>query len=256
MRILLPVDFSSNSRVAVYYALQLFPDEENTFILFHCAKPETEEEEKEAFRSFVRTLTTHHEFDTDFSTGNTAEEINTSAYQTRADLVILGLHGKLNQKENVFGKTISTLMENVETPLLVVPEAHLGKKIRKIVYASDLTNINEELKGIIWFARMFDAEIHIIHIVPEELSNQQFEEEQRDLLMITRNLYPKIKFTPFTGTGIIEGIDEFVKCENPDLLSFYKHPGNLLQMLWDMSLAEKVTMHNHLPVLLFQKGKV
>lgn len=71
--------------------------------------------------------------------------------------------------------------------------------------------------------------------------------------MVTRNLYPKIKFTPFTGTGIIEGIDEFVKCEYPDLLAFYKHPGNLLQILWDMALAEKVSMHNHLPVLLFRK---
>jgi hypothetical protein len=137
--------------------------------------------------------------------------------------------------------------------LLVVPEANRGTLPKKIIYASDLTNVNKELHGIIWFAKKFDAEIHILHIVPEELEYQTFSDEQRDLQLITRNLYPRIKFTPFTGTGIIEGIDEFVKCENPDILAFYKHPGNLLQTLWDMSLAEKVSMHNHLPVLLFQK---
>ena len=194
-------------------------------------------------------------FETLTSTGNTAEEIKTHALETRADIVILGRHGTLNDPKNVFGKTISSLMGNIETPLLVVPEAHKTVTPKKIIYASDLTNINEELKGIIRFAKLFDSFIHILHIVPEELENQTFEEEQRDLQMIMRNLYPKIKFTPFTGTGIIEGIDEFVKCENPDLLSFYKHPGNLLQTLWDMSLAEKVTMHNHLPVLLFRKAE-
>ncbi len=251
MRILLPVDFSSNSRVAVYYAMKLFPDEENTFILFHCAKPETKEVDYKLFADFIATLSTEQKFDAISSTGNTAEEIKKHAVDT--DLVILGIHGKLNKRENVFGTTISALMGNIETPLLVVPEAHSGTIPKKIIYASDLTNVNKELHGIIWFAKLFNAEIHILHIVPEELESQTFEDEQRDLQMITRNFYPKIKFTPFTGTGIIEGIDEFVKCENPDLLSFYKHPGNLLQMLWDMSLAEKVTMHNHLPVLLFQK---
>lgn len=253
MRILLPVDFSSNSRVAVYYALHLFPQEENTFILFHCAKPETEEAEKKQFDEFIATLSTDQSFETLTSTGITAEEIKTHALEVAADIVVLGIHGKLNRKENVFGTTISALMGNIQTPLLVVPEAHRNTLPKKIIYASDLTNINNELRGIIRFAKRFDALIHILHIVPEELESQTFEEEQRDLQLITRNLYPKIKFTPFTGTGIIEAIDEFVKCENPDLLSFYKHPGNLLQTLWDMALAEKVSMHNHLPVLLFRK---
>lgn len=260
MRILLPVDFSTNSKVAVDFALQLFPlqavasvKQENTFTLFHCAKEETEEADKKLLLEFVTTLTSDYTFETDFAVGNTVDQIRLSASRNEADLVIMGIHGKLNDTQNVFGKTISTLMGNIETPLLVVPEAHKGRLPKKIIYASDLTNVNHELHGIMWFARLFDAEIHILHIVPEELSTQTFTDEQRDLQLITRNLYPKIKFTPFTGTGIIEGIDEFVKCENPDLLSFYKHPGNLLQMLWDMSLAEKVSMHNHLPVLLFQK---
>jgi len=253
MRILLPVDFSSNSRVAVYYALKLFPQEGNTFILFHCAKSQTEEAEKKQFDEFISTLSTQQPFETLTSTGVTADEIKKHALETESDIVVLGIHGKLNNTENVFGKTISSLMGNIETPLLVVPEAHRNTLPKKIIYASDLTNVNKELHGIIWFARLFDAEIHILHIVPEELESQTFEDEQRDLQLITRNLHPKIKFTPFTGTGIIEGIDEFVKCENPDLLSFYKHPGNLLQTLWDMALAEKVSMHNHLPVLLFRK---
>lgn len=253
MRILLPIDFSSNSRVAVYYALELFPQEDNTFVLFHCAKPETIEAEKKQFHEFIVTLSTDQTFETHTATGVTAEEIKNFAKQTQAEIVILGRHGKLNNPENVFGKTISALMGNIETPLIVVPEAHRSNKPKKIIYASDLTNVNEELKGIIRFAKRFDALIHILHIVPEELENETFDEEQRNLQMITRNLYPKIKFTPFTGTGIIEGIDEFVKCEYPDLLAFYKHPGNLLQTLWDMALAEKVSMHNHLPVLLFRK---
>ena len=239
--------------MAVYYAMKLFPQEENTFILFHCSKPETEEAEKKQFDEFIATLSTGQVFETLTSTGITAQEIKRYAIETRSDIVVLGIHGKLNNPENVFGKTISALMGNIETPLIVVPEAHRSSVPKKIIYASDLTNINEELKGIIRFAKLFDAEIHILHIVPEELESQTFEDEQRDLQLITRNLYSKIKFTPFTGSGIIEAIDEFVKCENPDLLSFYKHPGNLLQMLWDMSLAEKVSMHNHLPVLLFRK---
>ncbi len=253
MRILLPIDFSSNSRVAVYYALKLFPQENNTFILFHCSKPETEEADKKQFDQFIATLSTEQQFETIASTGITAAEIKRFALETHASLIILGRHGKLNNPENVFGKTISALMGNIEIPLLVVPEANNAIIPKKIIYASDLTKINEELKGIIWFARLFDAEIHIVHIVPEELNYQTFDEEQRDLQLISRNLYPKIKFTPFTASGIIEGIDEIVKCENPGLLSFYKHPGNLLQTLWDMALAEKVTMHNHLPVLLFRK---
>lgn len=253
MRILLPVDFSSNSRVAVYYALQLFPQKENTFILFHCAKPETVEAEKKQFDEFIATLTTDTTFETLTATGITAAAIKICAINCQADIVILGRHGKLNNPENVFGKTISALMGNIETPLIVVPEAHRSTVPKKIIYASDLTNINQELKGIISFAKRFDALIHILHIIPEELEGETFAEEQRDLQMLTRNLYSKIKFTPFTGTGIIEGIDEFVKCEYPDLLAFYKHPGNLLQTLWDMALAEKVSMHNHLPVLLFRK---
>jgi nucleotide-binding universal stress UspA family protein len=253
MKILLPVDFSSNSRVAVYYSLDLFPQENNTFILFHCAKPETIEAEKKQFGEFISTLETAQPFETLTATGITAEEIKRCALETHADIVVLGRHGKLNNPDNVFGKTISALMGNIETPLIVVPEKHRSTVPKKIIYASDLTNINEELKGIIRFAKRFDALIHILHIVPEEMEGETFDEEQRDLQMVTRNLYPKIKFTPFTGNGIIEGIDEFVKCENPDLLSFYKHPGNLLQTLWDMALAEKVSMHNHLPVLLFRK---
>lgn len=254
MRIFLPVDFSENSKVAVNYALQLFPEAGNEFILFHCAKEETAQVDETLFSEFVSTISDNRIFETISSVGNTATEIRKSALETHADLVVLGRHGKLNRQENVFGTTISSLMGNIETPLLVVPEAHhTANTVKKIIYASDLTNVNNELRGIIWFARMFDAEIHILHIIPEELEGETFEDEQRDLQMITRNLYPKIKFTPFTGTGIIEGIDEFVKCENPDILSFYKHRGNLLQTLWDMSLAEKVSMHNHLPVLLFQK---
>lgn len=252
MKILLPVDFSSNSRAAVYYALHLFPEEENTFVLFHCSKP-NQPDNSNLFDNFVSTLSTEKDFEKITTTGSTAERIKNCAEENRVDIIIMGIHGKLNARENVFGKTISALMGNIDIPLLVVPEGHQNILPKKIIYASDLTNVNEELRGIIWFAKLFDSEIHIVHVVPEELEYLTFEEEQRDLQLITRNLYPKIRFTPFSGRGIIEAIDELVKCENPGILAFYKHPGNLLQTLWDMSLAEKVTMHNHLPVLLFRK---
>ena len=64
----------------------------------------------------------------------------------------------------IFGTVTGALITGSEVPVICIPKNYKTKPITRIMYASDLTNYEDELKQVIDFAKPLKAEVEMLHL--------------------------------------------------------------------------------------------
>lgn len=92
-----------------------------------------------------------------------AETINLMATHNKADLIVMGTHGTNGIKKWLFGTTTATLIRDSTIPVLAIPEGNRKKNINSLCLASNLLNLENELKIVSSTARFFQASLSVLH---------------------------------------------------------------------------------------------
>lgn len=270
MKILIPTDFSMLARKAAEYAVSLSANIDAEYILLHCdnvprpsysfvnklddiLKDEALKTVNELADSVRQSTGINAKITCDFTFGDPIEVLEKYSEENDVDLIVMGTKGESVIQNKIFGSISSGVLEHVSCPTIFVPANAQTNKPKDIAFATDLTNIDEEIEELIAFAQFFNATIHVVHVYPDLIDPSTFNEEATKLELIAKTSYPKITFNAVMDSDIIVGLDKFVASDNPDMIAMFTYKTGILEYLFNTSYTEEMALHSKTPLLIMRK---
>jgi nucleotide-binding universal stress UspA family protein len=179
-RILVPTDYSSNSRAGIRFAVQLALQNKNVSItFFHHTQmlrnkkltamfEQMMDEKLEKLKKFIsKTLADSklkaNRYDFAVSTGsNTADSIINYAEQGSYDLVSISTRGESVMKK-MLGSNTAALLKVAKIPVIAVPSTYRTKPIAEIMYVTDFKAVDTEIDLLYKLTKLTKANLLVWH---------------------------------------------------------------------------------------------
>lgn len=275
-RILVATDQSANSKSAIRFAVQLAAQRKADLIIlqvYHLLKPAEWSDHIFAIHTdnFKKKLTEElSSFIAGIYRGINALNINcqfalvsdidvvdgiiTYASQHNCDYICIGTRGASAIKK-IFGTHTAKLISRSPIPVLCIPSAYRLKALKKVLYASDMNDYENELKKVIDFARPIHASVSMVHIsYPYELITDKTRTEAS---LLKKTHYQVSLLTPPRDlfNALLKDIDFVIKKSKPSLLVLFNHQSRpFLEKMFYPSNAENYSFYGKIPLLTFKKG--
>ncbi|MEM8887859.1 MAG: universal stress protein [Bacteroidota bacterium] len=273
-RILVPVDFSLASHKALEYALNMMNKEVDKLMIFHVYAlpiPDTEmpvellsqlgDSYREIAETHIKKLLEriqleHGDFldvEAKAVPGMPVEAILEESESMDADLIVMGMRGKNKALRKILGTTATRVIQNTQSPVVVVPESASYSPVKRIAYAS---NLEEEdilaLDQVINLANGLGAQVHCVHIQRE---GEQLDAYKKSILEEAYQhdlVNSPISVDVVTNDDIVAGLNAYVEYKEIDLIVMLTHHRSIFNRIiagsrtWEMAFQSKV------PVWVFQ----
>lgn len=274
MKILVPADFSKASNNAALYAAKFAQKAKAEIILLnviHIASPpmvqitesikaqihstrisETTQEcvhLTNELKSQVRGVPISHTVIIGYPI---EDEIEKYASSNKVDLIIMGTKGASGLQKILFGSNAERVINKSSIPVITVPQYSRFKNCNHIVYASDLHDLQSEIKKIIPIAKIFDSSIQILHILPAD-STKKIDTAEITNDLIKSQKYQKIALNVIYTDNIIDGINERIADTQADILVMSTHEMGFFEKLYKTSLSKELAFHSLTPLLTLKK---
>lgn len=169
-----------------------------------------------------------------------------------SDIIVMGTKGATGLKKVLIGSNAAAVVDNSSVPVLIIPPNTEFRNINKIVYATDMVSITEEIKPIAVFASIFNAAIKVLHVLPGDSSKKiDGKALAADLIKITN--YKKISFHVSRNDNIADEVDTFLADQKADMLSMFTHKLDFYEKLFGKSITRQLAFHTCVPLLTFNK---
>lgn len=193
--ILLPTDFSENSKNAIRFAMRFFEGETCTFHILNSQKPSgyitadvlygapgtsiyegilnDNKMELEKMVRFCESISEKENFTfvpkIDFD--NIVDAVNQAVALYNIELIIMGSNGATGAAEVIFGSNTLKIIRKVDCPIIVVPEGYVFEKIHSVLlsvnYQYDVTG--EALEVLLKIVRKHKATLKILEIEEDKI---------------------------------------------------------------------------------------
>jgi len=261
MNILLPTDFSENSKNAVAYALQFFRATPCTFHLLHVSPPAPEvlsyghqnmpELIKEKFSKLIKwvndlKVNPDHHFSICYKVNYFIEAIREKVAEKNIDLILMGTKGASNEKEIILGKNTSDVIMKVKCPTLAISENAVFQPHKEILFPTDYkirysAGMLESLKNITGLSH---TTIKILELYASE--NEPNLDQLHNREALKNALAPEIP-----------EIQTFYSLQNPDsnlLFRTNKNVDMIVMAAKNLNLCQKLLKdHNNHQIPLIRK---
>jgi len=275
-KILVTTDFSSNSKAAMRFAIQMASQHECELTFFHSyyiMKPTSWGEK--TFTSYQSHEARKIEIKLEKfvagvykGMGAVPGKINhviTSSFVTDAnimkyakdksfDFICISRRGGGKMKK-IFGTNTSNLILQSEVPVIAVPNTYRHSKIKSVLYATDLTDLEKEMKRVVDFASPLGADIELLHMnYPSDvIFNSKVIEN------IIRK-YPKshIKYSLENINllyNLVVNLQAVIKKHKPSVLvMFTDQKQGFFQKLFLSSSTAEYSLNSSVPLLVYPKS--
>lgn len=274
LKILVPTDFSANSRAGMRFAIQWSMQQKIELIFFHVfrviALPvgkdyrkyiETEEADAvNKMQHFVSALykSMHHKpgkYSCVVKQGISPDLVIMEYCREHADIDYICIAtrgaGKLNK---LFGTNTGNLITKSKVPVIAVPKSYRKKSVKHILYAADFQDYSRELKRVEDFARPLKANIEVLHLTwPYEVMP-----DRKILEKPVGKKFPygedvKIRRTGF-ARSFFKDLQNMIYKSKPSLIiMFTDQDRNLIEKILFPSMAEQLSFTTKIPLLAFRK---
>jgi nucleotide-binding universal stress UspA family protein len=274
VNILVPTDFSSLSKVALQYAIKIANRIDGTITLLHVV-PITQtvratmheklrdlEEDLITFaerdlnkliKEVCRSVKTEEPLQSRVVRGSGfMEVIQKEVKRLKIDLIVMGTRGASGLKKTVIGSNTTAVIEFSQKPVLAVPDKGQFRGFKDVIYATDLKNLEKELRILKPFVSRFDSTLHVLHITPNGKDVDELEEKIEKA--ITKFGYKNTVTLVLVDRYVEEAINQYIGVSKADLLTMFTHNLNFYEKLFDKSMTRRVAFHSNVPLLAF-KGK-
>lgn len=171
-----------------------------------------------------------------------------------ADLIIMGTQGS-GKKIKFLGGNTTEVIQKSKIPVLAIPQRVRFRKIKQMMYATDLRHFTNELTRILPIAKELNANIEIINF---DFGQGNFMTPAKIQTLIKQSGYNKIKITLNKGTrgvSILEQIRKKLRLRRPQILVMFPEDRSLFKRLVSRSKTEELIYTIKLPLLTFRKIK-
>lgn len=277
--IIVPTDFSENAANAVKYAVHLSKLHYNKLIfthvyslpylnpeagmvydasLFDVMRIEAEKSLRENIEKVYASLGMHRnlllselEVVEAISLAGGIEKIK---HKYNASMVIMATHGATGLRKFFLGSNAVDVLENVDIPLLTVPEHYMFKEINNIVYASDFNDINNELNEVVEFAKTFSAHVDIIHVAQDLANLKNIEVDPLLIQWRQANNYEKINLHLLkTNADAQTALKRLLKKIDADIIVMFHQDRNFWKSIFEKSTTAELVYEWTAPILTMHK---
>lgn len=276
-KILFPTDFSVNADNCLPFIREIANRAGSELYLLHVfhhrmlnpSTPPSEFEEKARQKqeeacakltTLSEELTRHHSVPvknckTEVRVGFPDDEILEVINEQNIDLVVMGTKGATDLSRIILGSTTSEVINDATCPVLAIPENATFEGLSHLVFATDLNAKDIPLIDYAAeFAKMFNAELTVLHIQEKETSSiaEKIETFKENLQNHVR--YEKLRFHNLYFKGRVAGIDKFLKDNSAELLTMVTYKRNLFESLFKRSFTKRIAHQTRIPLLAFHEG--
>jgi nucleotide-binding universal stress UspA family protein len=270
--ILVPTDFSRPSKVAVLYAARLAKklNAEITLlavinvniatdVILDWKKREqdivesTRQEAEQLIREIKEEIKGELKIEYRSIIGSPIEQmVEHIVVDDGLDLIVMGTKGATGLKKVLIGSNAAAVVDNSSVPVMIIPPSTEFRTIKKVVYATDMVSITEEIKPIAMFASIFNASIKVLHVLPCD-SSEKIDSKAltADLIKITN--YKKISFHVSRNNSIADEVDTFVTDQKADMLAMFTHKLDFYEKLFAKSVTRQLAFHATVPMLTLNR---
>ena len=158
--------------------------------------------------------------------------------------------------ERFLGTNTSYIINNSAIPIIAVPHNYKSaKKITTILYASDLVNLEKELKSVVDFAKPLKSKVELLHFTTplESLIDAKILEMAIKKLS-KYDVKMNIKNTDVAET-MIANLEKALKKTKPSMLiMFTEQNRTLFQKIFLSSVSAEFSFNAKIPLLVFNKS--
>lgn len=271
--ILLPTDFSKNSKNAIEYSLKLFEGETVTFHILNSQKPtgyitadvlygaagdsvydgilNDNKKELEKLIRHCESLSENENFTfvpkIDFD--NIVDAVNQAVSLNNIELIIMGTNGATGAEEVVFGSNTLKLIRKANCPVLAIPEGYVYNKIESVLLS---VNYQYELKtdvlGVILdIVRKHDSTLKILEI---EENNVEVNSPKGNYIDLFKGI--NIKRFCIKNIPSAVAIDAFTQLIPVQLHAMFVERKSLLDRFIFGSETSKISYSSKVPLLIFR----
>ena len=272
-KIIAPTDFSNNANNALRYASAFAQETAGKLILLNVYTPsvgrynmirgiiaeETALAQNQSKKQLKKLCNKYVKVpcNTLVKVGSPVNEILNSSKDSKADIIIMGTHGETGLKRILFGSNTADVISKSQIPVLAVPPRYRFKKIKTIVYASDLKNSINELKLIVPIAKQLNATIEILNLDYGWDNNA----DKKKLLerKIKSLSYKKIKLVEQKASiekTMLEQIKKYLQKSKPEILVMFPEDKAWFDKIFISSKTEELAYLLNLPLLSIRKSIV
>lgn len=271
-KIVLLTDFSPLSLVAIRFGLKLAGPLQAEFTILNVVRIEGPSKANLKLKSIEKMLVTAAEeegaalikqlraevkgdYKLSFKAvrGHTvAREVLAFTEKNPTNMVIMGSRGASAIKKVRMGGTTVSVIDDAEVPVLAIPEFAQYKNLEKIVYASDLKNVQKELEILTEFAQIYGSHIHMIHVVPALDKKTEIARQAVDDL-IKKMKYANVDFRVIIDENVPAAIDQFIKDTKADLLTTFTHHLTIFEKLFARSVTRTLAYLGSIPLLALKR---
>lgn len=264
--ILIATDFSSASRVASLYGVQLAKALNAKIILFNAYKVphaipalnvgisrydimmqiDKKLMDEADFLDPKRTL-----IEIMCDEGEAEDAIINIANEKKIDFIIAGMKGSGKNLKKIFGSTATSLTKNTNIPLILIPENAGYKNPETIVFASDSgvgTDLHAigELTDLIQF---FKSKLYVVTVLKNK------EKEWFEVLHTPQTLRKVFEASDTTfeypvDIDITNALNSFIEKHKADMLIMMPHRHEWLGRIFKKSETKDMIFHSHVPLLI------
>lgn len=274
--ILVPTDFSAASRAGMRFAIQWARQQDAKLVFAHVLRilrmTDWSDKQFEAFMTAEKTLYSRRlrklaeeicrpklvgrqDYSTEVLEGPSADITLTelSAKRPGIDLICMATRGAGKLKK-LFGTHTGNLVLRSEIPVVAVPAGYRSKPIRRILYATDLTDYRSELSRVVQITRALKAEVTVVHL-------SQRGEIRLDPAIVTRVWQEEFDYplqlhyeNADPALSLADNLQAAIRKLKPSLVvMFTDRQRTLFQRVFYPSQTENLSFHLKVPLLVMGK---
>lgn len=274
--ILLPTDFSENSKNAINYAMSLCENFECTFYILNVQKQSefllddlmttpvgdsihqaVFQDNKKELKQFMLNLKEEYKnknfsFKSLFAFNSLTDAINQTISSKEIDLIIMGTNGATGAKEVIFGSNTINVIRKVNCPIITIPENYKFSKIKSILFSTeDCKDFNKEgIKPLTDILSKFNADLSVLDL---DFTNYPEEENNSDSL---KHLFDKQSFkyhnvAKVPSPMVISTITQLHEYQIHAL--FIESKSFFERFIYGSSDTDEISYNSQIPLLILRK---
>lgn len=268
--ILVPVDFSPNANKALDFAVRIARQSGSKLFIIHASYlPDVHTRHGKDFLSHLGQAEENLKMIRESIETTEQVIVETKVYQEPlinsiiqaaathdAGMIVMGTLGESGVEEKIFGSKTAMVIDKSNIPVLAVPLLCEWKIPKKILFADHrFHSAREELKPLIDFARLFNAELHLaIFSDTDKNGRQEYLSHEKELHRYESNFKKEykdvlLKTVHLEGHKFIHTIEEYITQNEIDIVSMVAYKQQPVSALFQRSLAKKMSYHTNIPLL-------
>jgi len=269
-KILVPCDFSETSENALKYAIDTANDFAAELVLLHVNQipvvnsefglsaysiTETNDASlkqlKELSEKIKLTATKIPEIEYYTEMGNVTDVIIEYSKNFNIDLTIMGIsgHGKKLVK-TLFGSTAVSVSKHIESSLIIVPPNVKYKRPVNIAFACDYDKAiehNTSLNKVKEISGLFNSELHVLHVVPEN-HDLNADESEVDVYVENKLVSATHRTYILTENNISEALLEYISTHDIDLVIIEPKKHSVFHNVFYPSITNELAFFSPVPL--------